>query len=205
MFNKAALLAFVIPLVAGLTLNVPEIPTSGGSVTIQWTTVAGDPTTFSLELLNPSFNNAFAIANNVPTSDGKITLNLPIVPVGPGYTLEAVDIGNINNVYATTGSFSIGATASTTSTTTTGTSTTATSTSPITTLSATTSSGLGTTASTTRTTSSGSSSGTTSGTVSSSPATTSNAAMAPLKINSNIGAVAAVLFSAIAGAAIVAL
>jgi hypothetical protein len=204
MFNKVALLAFVAPLVAGLTLTIPQNPTSGGSITIEWTTVAGDPSTFSIELINVAFNNAFAIANNVPTASNQITLNLPIVPTGDGYTLEAVDIGNINNVYASTGSFSIGATVSTTSTGSAGTSTTATLTSPITTPSGTTTTGLGTAVSNTPTTSTRPSSGTTTSTVQSSPATTSNAAMAPLKVNSNVGAVAAVLFSAIAGAAIVA-
>ena len=37
---------------------------------------------FSIELINTSFNNAFAIANNVDPSTGSITLTLPSVPVG---------------------------------------------------------------------------------------------------------------------------
>lgn len=37
---------------------------------------------FSLELINQQFNNAFAIGNNIATSDGTITLELPAVPVG---------------------------------------------------------------------------------------------------------------------------
>lgn len=37
---------------------------------------------FSLELVNQQFNNAFAIGNNIATSDGTITLGLPAVPVG---------------------------------------------------------------------------------------------------------------------------
>jgi len=207
MFNKVALLAFVAPLVAGLTLQIPENPTSGGSVTIKWTSASGDPATFTLELTNESFHNSFAIANNVQPESGQITLNLPVVPVGDGYTLEAVDIGNISNVYSTTGSFSVGANAASSSSTSSGTSTTSTGTSAST-LTSPLSSVTPTSATVTGTHTTGTASitGTSTGTASStSAATTSNAAMAPLKINSNIGAVGAALFSVIAGAAIVAL
>ncbi|KAF8890101.1 hypothetical protein BD779DRAFT_1785146 [Infundibulicybe gibba] len=129
MFAKLSLLALVAPLVSALTINAPTDPTSGGSVTITWTTTSGDPPIFSIELMNTAFNNAFAIANNVDVSLGTITLTLPIVPVGAGYTITAVDVSNIANVFSTTGSFSVGAitSASTTtaqSTTTTGTGTT---------------------------------------------------------------------------------
>jgi hypothetical protein len=91
--------------------------------------------TWSFELINVAFNNAFAIANNVDPASNSITLTLPVVPVGcvfllrmlsqkahidslcsDGYTLQAVNIGNISDVFATTGDFSVGA-ASTTSTT----------------------------------------------------------------------------------------
>ncbi|EDR01117.1 uncharacterized protein LACBIDRAFT_312424 [Laccaria bicolor S238N-H82] len=109
MFAKLSLLAFVAPLVSALTVSNPTNPTSGGQMTISWTTAAGDPDSFSIELINTSFNNAFAIANNVDPSTGSITLTLPVVPVGAGYTIEFVDIGDINKVYTTSGSFSIGA------------------------------------------------------------------------------------------------
>ncbi|KIJ97037.1 hypothetical protein K443DRAFT_681822 [Laccaria amethystina LaAM-08-1] len=109
MFAKLSLLALVAPLVSALTVNNPSNPTSGGQVTITWTTAAGDPDSFSIELVNTSFNNAYAIANNVDPSTGSITLTIPTVPVGAGYTIEFVDIGNINTVYTTSGSFSIGA------------------------------------------------------------------------------------------------
>ena len=81
-----------MPFVSALTLNTPENLASGGSATITWTTASGDPSTFSIELLNTVFHNSFAIANNVNPSSGTITLDLPIVPPGNGYTLEAVDI-----------------------------------------------------------------------------------------------------------------
>lgn len=38
--------------------------------------------TWSFELINKVFNNAFAIANNINPSASQITLTLPVVPVG---------------------------------------------------------------------------------------------------------------------------
>ncbi|KAF8174943.1 hypothetical protein BJ912DRAFT_39959 [Pholiota molesta] len=116
MFAKLSLFAAIAPLVTGLVLSIPENPTTGGQITIKWTNEQGDPATWSFELINVAFNNAFAIANNVDPASNSITLTLPVVPVGDGYTLQAVNIGNISDVFATTGDFSVGA-ASTTSTT----------------------------------------------------------------------------------------
>ncbi|KJA28332.1 hypothetical protein HYPSUDRAFT_33684 [Hypholoma sublateritium FD-334 SS-4] len=107
MFFKLSLVALVAPLVSGLVLQVPQNPTSGGTVTISWTNQQGDPSTWSFELTNESFNNAFAVANNVDPSLNSITITLPVVPIGDGYTLEAVNIGNISDVFASTGDFSI--------------------------------------------------------------------------------------------------
>ncbi|KAF8902195.1 hypothetical protein CPB84DRAFT_1836171 [Gymnopilus junonius] len=110
MFSKFAFLAAaVVPLASALTLNIPTGPTSGGNVTITWTSAPNDPATFSLELVNTAFHNSFAIANNVNPTAGTVSLTLPIVPVGDGYSLEAVDIGNITNIFDATGDFSIGA------------------------------------------------------------------------------------------------
>jgi hypothetical protein len=80
--NNPSALTFVVPLVSALTLNVPEKPSSGGQTTITWTTDTGDPTTFTLELLNNAFHDTFAIGNNVVTADKSLSLELPIIPVG---------------------------------------------------------------------------------------------------------------------------
>ncbi|KAH9478083.1 hypothetical protein JR316_0010321 [Psilocybe cubensis] len=109
MFSKLSLLTLVSPLVSALTLNVPTGVTSGGHVTITWTTDSNDPSTFTLELNKEEFNKALAIANNVATSAGTLDVTLPPVPNGDGYTLQAVNITNINDVFATSGSFSIAA------------------------------------------------------------------------------------------------
>jgi hypothetical protein len=105
---------------------------------------------FLIELGNPSFNVNFAIANNVDASTGldhEYYLNVTSCSTwvcrawslysvfdspsrSAGYTIEFVAIANINQVFASTPSFSVGATVttsnsgSTPSTTTSGTSTT---------------------------------------------------------------------------------
>ncbi|KAF8079329.1 hypothetical protein FPV67DRAFT_1776340 [Lyophyllum atratum] len=231
MFSKLSLLALVTPLVAGLTLTISDKVTSGGQVTVSWTTGPGDPcvhtsfvltvrrltqhfslerrATFSLELKNEVFHNAFAIANNVIPESGSIDITLPIVPAGDGYTLEAVDIGNINNVYASTGGFAVQDISSSTVSTSGATTGTGSATSGGSTVSVPPNTAPTTTATfgTTRTnppssapTGSAHTSGSASGGF---PAATSNAAVSALKMNTNVGAIAAVLLSAVAGAAIV--
>jgi len=112
MFSKfISVLLLVAPLASALTLNaISGVVTSGGSITITWTPAAdGSDPSFSFELINPSFNSQFGIANNVDPSLGTLTLTLPIVPTGE-YTIEAVNVGNINQIYSTTPTFTIGAT-----------------------------------------------------------------------------------------------
>ncbi|KAJ7081020.1 hypothetical protein C8R44DRAFT_823929 [Mycena epipterygia] len=98
--------------VLSLTLNAPSSPQSGTNTTITWTSTSTDPT-FSLELFHPSFNQAIAIANNVDPSLNQITVELPLVPAGDQYTLEAVNITNINQVFSNSSDFSIAAAPST--------------------------------------------------------------------------------------------
>ena len=45
-------------------------------------TNAWHSTTFSVELVNQNFHNTFAVANNVQTSAGSITVTLPVIPTG---------------------------------------------------------------------------------------------------------------------------
>src|SRR6267154_3441593 len=51
---------------------------SGGSATITWSQDSSDPSVFSLELANNNFHNTFALANNVQTSSGQVTVTIPI-------------------------------------------------------------------------------------------------------------------------------
>jgi len=127
MFNRfTSLLVLVAPLASALTLDTPTNVNNGDRVTLTWTAAAGDPV-FTLELQNPTFNNEFAIANNRDPADGSYVWQVPVVPAGTDYVINAVNIGNVSEVYASTGVFAIGALSSTTTSTGTGTSTTGTS------------------------------------------------------------------------------
>jgi len=128
MFNRfTSLLVLVAPLASALTLDTPTNPSNGDRVTLTWKAAAGDPT-FSLELENPTFNNELAIANNLDPVDGSYVWQVPVVPARNDYVINAVNIGNLSEVYASTSVFAIGALSSTTTTSTgTGTSTTGTS------------------------------------------------------------------------------
>ncbi|KAF9062732.1 hypothetical protein BDP27DRAFT_1336250 [Rhodocollybia butyracea] len=113
MFAKLCVVAAAIPLALGLTLNAPPANVTSGLVTvISWSATSTD-SSFTLELFHPSFNNALALANNVDPSLGNITVEMPIVPADSGYTLEAVNIGNISDIFSTSPSFSIAQTPST--------------------------------------------------------------------------------------------
>lgn len=219
MFNKLSLLALVAPLVSGLTINVPKNPTSGGPVTLSWNWKAGDPNTFSIELTNEVFHNSYAIANSVIPEQGSIDIILPIVPIGDGYTLQAVEVGNINNIFAETVDFAVadntGATSTSSGTTSssssisksqshsgsstlTKTSSASASSTPV----ASTNSGFGTTV-TTPTSSLASATNATSGNAAPAVTSSSAAAGSPLKMGGNMGVFAAVILSAVAGAAAV--
>ncbi|TFK56827.1 hypothetical protein OE88DRAFT_60676 [Heliocybe sulcata] len=87
-------LAILVPFVSALTLNAPSGLSSGGPATITWTSESTDPP-FSIELVNTVFHNSFAIANNVNPTLNSMTIALPIVPVGDGYTLEAVNVTSV--------------------------------------------------------------------------------------------------------------
>ncbi|OCH84038.1 hypothetical protein OBBRIDRAFT_840009 [Obba rivulosa] len=114
MFAAFSTLAVFVPFVSALTLQTPTNWESGTNANVSWTNAAGDPSTWSLELVNPTnFHNSFAIANNVNPAPGFITVQLPIVPAGSGYVLEAVGISNISDVISQTGEFSIAQTPST--------------------------------------------------------------------------------------------
>ncbi|KAI6139996.1 hypothetical protein BKA82DRAFT_4220139 [Pisolithus tinctorius] len=150
MFAQILAIALALPFVSALTLVAPTGATTGGSVTLTWQATSTDPAYFTFQLVNPVFHDTFAIANNVQTSLGTLTLQLPQVPVDTNYQLEAINPSNVNDVYATSSTFSIGA-ATSSSNTATGTTTsgTATSTSPTTTATTAASTGATTTASST--------------------------------------------------------
>ncbi|KAK7686658.1 hypothetical protein QCA50_010258 [Cerrena zonata] len=108
MFAIISTLALLAPLASAITFSVPTDWASGTVVTANWTTLSTDPTSFSLELNNPElFHQALALSNNVGTSTGTITFTLPIVQADSRYVLQAVNVTNINQVFAETPNFAI--------------------------------------------------------------------------------------------------
>ncbi|KIY66555.1 hypothetical protein CYLTODRAFT_455298 [Cylindrobasidium torrendii FP15055 ss-10] len=114
--NLLTSLFLAVGAMATLQINDPTEPVRTSSpITISWTSDSNLDPTFSIELINTVFNDKFALANNVNPHGGSVTLALPVVPARDGYTIQFVNIGNIGDVYATSGSFSVEEAASTTS------------------------------------------------------------------------------------------
>ncbi|KAJ7235372.1 hypothetical protein C8J57DRAFT_1248469 [Mycena rebaudengoi] len=110
MFTKFCTLALAISSALAITITTPKSVMSGNTTTIKWIGDSSDPI-FSIELMHPSFNYALAIANNINSSDNSISLVIPSVPTGDGYTLQFVNVTDISKIYATSSSFSIDAAA----------------------------------------------------------------------------------------------
>lgn len=67
--------------VNAITFTTPADVHSASPLTVTWTPDAGDPSTWSLYLVNPTFRDTFAIANPVNNSAGTLNLTLPAVPI----------------------------------------------------------------------------------------------------------------------------
>ncbi|KAG8934924.1 hypothetical protein FRC02_008906 [Tulasnella sp. 418] len=89
-------------------LSVPSATLANGVLTLIWISQQGDPTSFSVELVQADrLIDRYAIANNVPTSQGSLTIPLPPVPAASGYSVQLVNVGNIDQVYATSPAFTV--------------------------------------------------------------------------------------------------
>ncbi|KAJ8093888.1 hypothetical protein PM082_009756 [Marasmius tenuissimus] len=106
MFFKLSLLSTLATLASALTLNAPQDAVVGRNVTVSWSDVGSTPV-FTLQLHHPSFNNDFALANNVDPNLNSITFVMPEVEEQSDYTFRAVNISDITQVYAETGNFRI--------------------------------------------------------------------------------------------------
>ncbi|KAI6138461.1 hypothetical protein BKA82DRAFT_3137601 [Pisolithus tinctorius] len=124
MFAQILAVAVALPFVSALSLDALTNAVTGGVVTLNWQTESSDPSYFSVLLANPIFHDTFAIANNVGSALTTLTLELPQVPVGTSYQLQGINVSDVNDVYATSPSFSIGPAPSSNTTTTTTTTTT---------------------------------------------------------------------------------
>ncbi|KAJ7194884.1 hypothetical protein GGX14DRAFT_475707 [Mycena pura] len=108
MFILCSTLAILTSTVLAIDVQAPVEPTSGALTTIHWTPDPAVPV-FSMELVHPDFNDALAIANSVNGSLGYLKVDLPAVPADDGYTLQFVNISDIDDVYATSPVFAIAA------------------------------------------------------------------------------------------------
>ncbi|KAG9306807.1 hypothetical protein G9A89_005707 [Geosiphon pyriformis] len=81
---------------------------ANSTINIVWSSnsTADDPKAFSIELEYPN-EPSFAIANNVKTSLGEVTVLVQQVPPRKGYRLAFVNISNINDPYAVSELFEI--------------------------------------------------------------------------------------------------
>jgi hypothetical protein len=190
----ALALALALPLVSAMTVGTPVGAITGSPVTLTWAGNSSDPAYFTFELTNPLFNYDFAIANNVQTSEGSLSLTLPQVPVGGGYTLLSIATDNINQIYGQSSEFSIGAPGTNTTTSTTST-TTATFTTPAA------SGSPASTGTVPAVPTAPAPSGTT--TASASPSSSSSSAVSSFKFGLGVSPAAAVVLSAVAGAVMV--
>ncbi|KAH9932205.1 uncharacterized protein B0H18DRAFT_952357 [Fomitopsis serialis] len=88
-----------------------DSPTSGwypgDTVTVGWTSQSGDPASFSLTLVSADSNGeAFALAADVPTDEGSVSITVPDVAAGQ-YVLNAANVTNVNEIYAESAQFSV--------------------------------------------------------------------------------------------------
>ncbi|KAJ7093866.1 hypothetical protein B0H15DRAFT_143680 [Mycena belliarum] len=109
-----AALLLVASVAVAIEIEAPVNAASSSPIVIKWTPDPSlDVKEFSIELVHPEFNEAFAIANSVNPTAGTVEVNLPAVPAAGGYTIEFVNVSDINDVLGSSPEFSIAPPAST--------------------------------------------------------------------------------------------
>ncbi|KAF9035035.1 hypothetical protein BDZ89DRAFT_1062292 [Hymenopellis radicata] len=96
---------------SALALEISTLPSnihSASNTTISWTSENGDPD-FNIFIFKDTFNNRYAIANNVPVANHSITLALPAIPTDSGYVYQFTNISDDNDVYAKSAAFPVAA------------------------------------------------------------------------------------------------
>ncbi|KAI0726133.1 hypothetical protein C8Q72DRAFT_847705 [Fomitopsis betulina] len=116
MFAAVSALVALAPFAAAFVLETPTNWQTSTVANVSWAMSSGDPSSFSFELVNPDvFHNAYAIGSNIQSNAQFFSFEMPTVEPGAGYYLQAVNVTNINDVYAESGEFSIGAAPATSS------------------------------------------------------------------------------------------
>ncbi|KAF7342389.1 hypothetical protein MVEN_01827900 [Mycena venus] len=105
----AAVLAFSGAAVAVSNLQASPSPTSGGHVTLTWSSEPSDTSAVTLVMYstNPTFNGPFAIANNINPQDKHATVTLPDLMPASGYSFGFVSMSDTSKVVATSPEFAI--------------------------------------------------------------------------------------------------
>ncbi|KIJ53677.1 hypothetical protein M422DRAFT_25500 [Sphaerobolus stellatus SS14] len=80
-----------------------------GSTTVSWqaTDLDTDPSLITVQLGNPQFRSQFALANNIPVTQGTLTIPTPGLTPEDGYTVQLVKIDNVNVIFAETPTFAL--------------------------------------------------------------------------------------------------
>ncbi|KAF7342581.1 hypothetical protein MSAN_02014800 [Mycena sanguinolenta] len=115
MFSPAmfsvALLALSGAVAAVSDLQVPSKVTSGGRITITWSSDASDTTPFTVMMFSsaPTFIGPFAIANDVNPQDNKLEIELPQLMEGDTCTIGLSSVNDPGKILVSSGEFSVGA------------------------------------------------------------------------------------------------
>jgi len=109
MFRKLSALLLALPFILALQLNPPTGQVRSSSpLTISWTPASGvEVTSFDLYVANDNLRSRIALANNVTVASGSISVVLPSLPAGDGYSIRASNVGNADSVLSQTTTFNI--------------------------------------------------------------------------------------------------
>ncbi|KAG8733641.1 hypothetical protein FRC10_012230 [Ceratobasidium sp. 414] len=111
LFSAATFSLAIAAAASALTITVPDSNGwKNGTAIVSWTSTSGDLDVFSGELCDtktPSVISPLAVTNNINTSAGTYSFQLPPVLDVTTYQCEFVNVTNINQVYATSIMFPI--------------------------------------------------------------------------------------------------
>jgi len=102
-----ALSFFAVAQATLVITNVTVIGNSTSSITFSSSDADTDPTTVSVELTNPAFNDKFAVGTNVEVANGKFNFETPQLLPGPGYSIQLVNIFNDSDILAQSPTFTV--------------------------------------------------------------------------------------------------
>jgi len=109
MFKELSALLLALPFILALQLSSPSGQVNSSStLSVSWTLASGtDVSTFDLYLANDVLHSSNELATNVSSSSGSLSVVLPSVPAGDGYSLRATGAGNSGNTLSQTTTFNI--------------------------------------------------------------------------------------------------